>query len=199
VTAGAAAASSGLFERGVLVATGLNFCSTLASPAVSAFLPLYAKEQDIGNIGFYYVLAGLTGIVIRPLLGQKSDAIGRGPSIAFGLGCQLLGLILIVTASSLPQILFGGIFMSLGSAMNGSATTALAMDLAAPESRGKSMATFSISFQMGAGLGAVLAGALADAVGFRGMYAGAIVITLLGIALLAASWKALPRPNVAPA
>ncbi|MPZ24512.1 MAG: MFS transporter [Dehalococcoidia bacterium] len=186
--------SGGLFERGVLLATGLNFCSTLAAPAVTAFLPLYARSLDIGNIGLYYVFAGLTSIVIRPLLGQKSDAIGRGPSIAFGLISQLAGLLMIVAATSLPLILLGGVFMSLGSAMNSSATTALAMDLAAPESRGKSMATFSISFQLGAGVGAILAGALADAVGFRGMYVGAIAITVLGLGLLAATWKSLPRP-----
>lgn len=189
------APSSGLFEKGVLIATGLNLSSTLATPAVTAFLPLYARELEISNIGLYYVLAGVTSIVIRPILGQRSDAIGRGPSIAVGLLAQLAGLVLIVLAQGLPMILAGGVLMSLGTAMNSSATTALAMDLARPESRGKSMATFSISFQMGAGLGAILAGALADIAGFRGMYVGAIAVTLLGIMLLASAWRALPQPG----
>jgi predicted MFS family arabinose efflux permease len=56
------------------------------------------------------------------------------------------------------------------------------------------MATFSISFQMGAGLGAIIAGGLADAVGFRGMYAGSIVITLLGLCVLASTWRLIPKP-----
>ena len=56
------------------------------------------------------------------------------------------------------------------------------------------MATFSMSFQRGAGVGAIVAGAAADAFGLRGMYACAIAITLCGLGLLAAGWKLLPRP-----
>ncbi len=56
------------------------------------------------------------------------------------------------------------------------------------------MATFSMSFQLGAGIGAVISGALADFVGFRGMYAGCAVITLAGIVGLVLAWKSLPRP-----
>jgi MFS family permease len=56
------------------------------------------------------------------------------------------------------------------------------------------MATFSISFQLGAGLGAIVSGALADLVGLRGMYAGSIAIILCGLALLAVGWKLLPAP-----
>lgn len=193
--AGTPAASTGLFEKGVLLATALNLCSTLAGPAVTAFLPLFAKDLGIGGVGFFYIVAGLTSIVIRPILGQKSDAMGRAPSIALALVSQLIGLLIILVSSTLPLIILGGVFVTLGTAMNGSATTALAMDLASPHSRGKSMATFSISFQLGAGFGAMLAGALADTVGFRGMYGGAIVITLLGLVLLAFIWRMLPRPG----
>jgi MFS family permease len=78
--------------------------------------------------------------------------------------------------------------------MMGAATTALAMDLANPRSRGQAMATFSISYQIGAGVGAIISGALADLVGLRGMYAGSIAITIVGLGLLANAWKSLPRP-----
>jgi MFS family permease len=191
---GAPVASTGLFETGVLLATSLNLCSTLAGPAVTAFLPLFAKDLDIGGVGFFYIVAGIVSIVIRPLLGQKSDSIGRAPSIALALGSQLIGFSIILVSSTLPMIILGGVFVTLGTAMNSSASTALAMDLASPQSRGKSMATFSISFQLGAGIGAFLAGALVDTVGFRGMYGGAIVITLLGLVLLAFIWRMLPKP-----
>jgi MFS family permease len=196
---GAVGSSTGLFETGVLLATALNLCSTLAGPAVTAFLPLFAKDLGIGGIGFFYVVAGLTSIVIRPLLGQKSDSIGRGPSIALALISQLIGFSIILVSSTLPLIILGGVFVTLGTAMNSSASTALAMDLASPQSRGKSMATFSISFQLGAGIGALLAGALVDTVGFRGMFGGAIVISLLGLVLLAAIWRMLPKPGFEPA
>jgi predicted MFS family arabinose efflux permease len=75
--------------------------------------------------------------------------------------------------------------------LNSSATTALAMDLANPAQRGKAMGTFSISFQLGGGLGAILAGTVADLVGFRGMYACSMIIIGFGLALLLINWRSL--------
>lgn len=184
-----------LLDRGVLIATGLNLCSTLAMPAVMAFLPLYARSLGIEHIGLFYVVAGATNIVVRPLLGRWSDAMGRGPAIGIGLGAQLLGLALIAVANDLAFILAGGLFVALGVAMIGSTTTALAMDLADPRSRGSAMATFSISFQLGAGVGSIVSGALADLAGLRGMYVGSIAITLCGLGLLGFGWKLLPAPS----
>lgn len=186
-----------LIDRGVLLATGLNLCSSLVFPSVMAFLPLYARSLGIANIGLFYVLAGITSIIVRPVLGKKSDAIGRGPAIAVGLSSQLIGLSLIIIASGIEVILVGGFFVAIGMAMISSTSTALAMDLANPRSRGRAMATFSISFQIGAGAGAMISGALADLVGLRGMYVGSVVITLAGFALLASAWKSLPRPQKA--
>jgi MFS family permease len=184
----------GLLDRGVLLATGLNLCSTLAMPSVMAFLPLYARSLGIENIGLFYVLAGLTSIIARPVLGKKSDAMGRGPAIGFGLGAQCIGFLLIVLAQDLTLILAGGVFVALGSSMISSTSTALAMDLANARFRGQAMATFSVSFQIGAGVGAIISGALADLAGLRGMYVGSIAITLAGFGLLAIAWKSLSRP-----
>ncbi len=186
--------STSLLDRGVLIATGLNLCSTLAMPSVMAFLPLYARSLGIDHIGLFYVIAGATSIVVRPLLGTWSDGMGRAPAIAMGLAAQFVGISLIVLAEGIGVILAGGVFVALGSAMTGAATTALAMDLANPQSRGHAMATFSISFQIGAGVGAIVSGALADLVGLRGMYVGSLVITALGIGLLASTRKRLPAP-----
>ena len=185
---------AGLIDRGVLLATGLNLCSNLVSPSVMAFLPLYARSLGIENIGFFYVVAGVTNIVVRPLLGKWADSIGRGPSIAIGLSSQLIGLMLILAAGGLALILIGGVFFAMGGAIIGSTTTALAMDLANPRTRGQAMATFSISFQLGVGIGAIVSGALIDLVSFAGMYVGSIVIVVLGLTLLARAWKSLPRP-----
>lgn len=192
---GVDAGGVGLIDRGVLLATGLNLCTSLVSPALMAFLPLYASSLGIENIGWYYVLSGVTSIVIRPLLGKQADAMGRGPAIAIGLGAQLIGLVLIAVAQGIALILAGGFFVTLGMALIGSTTTALAMDLADPRFRGRAMATYSMSFQLGAGAGALISGALADLTGLRSMYVGCIVITLAGLVVLASAWKSLPRPH----
>jgi MFS family permease len=189
------APSDGMFDRGVLLATALNFSSTLAAPALGAFLPLYARDIGVGSIGFYYVAAGITSIIIRPLIGARSDTMGRGPALAVGFVAQFIGFLLILAAQNLGMILVGGVFTSFGMALNNSSTTALAMDLANPARRGKAMATFSISFQLGVGVGSIIAGGLADLVGYRGMYVGSATIIAGGMCLLMLSWRSLPRPG----
>jgi predicted MFS family arabinose efflux permease len=114
--------------------------------------------------------------------------------VAIGLPSQLIGFALIIAANEIYLILAGGFFVAIGAAMISSTTTALALDLSDERSRGRSMATFSMSFQMGGGLGALVSGALADIVGLRGMYVGSIAITVTGLALLAAAWRLLPQP-----
>ncbi len=54
------------------------------------------------------------------------------------------------------------------------------------------MATFSMSYQMGGGIGSVLAGSLADMFGLRSMYIGVLAVTALGAGLLGATWRELP-------
>lgn len=184
-----------VLDRGVLIATALNLSSTLAMPAVTAFLPLYAQSLGIANVGAFYVVAGIVNILLRPMLGRWSDGMGRAPGIALGLGSQFVGILLIATASGLAAILLGGIFVAIGMSLTTSITTALAMDLARPESRGQAMATYSMSYQIGAGIGAIISGGLADFVGLRGMYVGSLVITGSGLLLLAATRNRLPRPS----
>lgn len=185
-----------ILDRGVLIATVLNLCSTLAMPSVMAFLPLYARSLGIANIGLFYVIAGATNILLRPLLGKWSDAMGRAPGVAIGLGAQCAGIVLILAAQNLAVILAGGVFVAAGMALTTSTTTALAMDLANPRSRGQAMATYSISYQIGAGFGAIIAGALADLAGLRAMYVGSLIITGSGLVLLAATRHRIPaRPE----
>lgn len=121
--------------------------------------------------------------------------MGRGPAVALGLCAQLAGLILIIAADGLTLMVAGGVLVAIGMAMIGATTTALAIDLSDQKSRGRAMATYSISYQLGAGIGAIVAGALADLVGLRGMYVGSAVITVCGLMILATAWQRLPQPS----
>jgi MFS family permease len=189
--------ASSMLDRGVLLATVLQLCATLAFPAVASFLPLYARELGIHNIGVYYIVAGAAGLLSRPFLGRASDRVGRGPSVAAGFATQTAGFALLVAAQDLTVILAGGVLIAIGFAMINATTIALAMDLADPLRRGTAMATYSMAFQMGNGFGSLLAGWLADTVGYRGMYIGACGIVAGGLLLSVAMWPAITRAGSA--
>jgi MFS family permease len=184
-------AVAGLIDRGVLLATALNASVTLSQPAITAFLPLYARHLNIQGVGLFYVVAGISDILSRPIFGRAGDRVGRGYSMVPSFIAQITGVALILFWPSLPTILACGVLNGAGSAVNSASAMALGMDLADSSRRGAAMATFSLSFQMGNGIGSVLAGALITAVGYGGMYAGSIVILLGGLGLALFNWRRL--------
>lgn len=182
-------------NRGLLLAMLLNLAGGLPQPSIVSFLPLYAQSLNLGDVSIFYVASGLLTVFLRPVLGRRGDTMGRGVFIAFGLAIQAVGYSMVFLGSTMPVILTGAVIAACGPAFVGAAAMALAMDFAPDGGRGRAMATFSMSYQMGGGLGSLLAGGLADMFGLRSMYAGALVITALGAALLASAWRALPRPG----
>jgi MFS family permease len=182
-----------LIDRGVLIATLVNATVMLAQPALTAFLPLYARQLGIGGVGAFYVVAGVSDLLSRPLFGSAGDRAGRGYSIVPGILAQMLGMALIVLHPTLAAILICGVLTGAGSAVSSASAMALGMDLADPTRRGSAMATFSLSYQVGAGVGAVLAGSLATLTGYHGMYVASIAILACGLAITLANWSKLAR------
>lgn len=182
---------AGLLLPGMLLATLLNLCSTLTQPALTSFLPLFAQQRGIGNIGWFYVLSGIVGLIVRPLLGRASDHGGRGVWILGGLLAQVAGFVLLVAFGTLGSILVSGILNAIGIALTSGATMALVMDVAGPGSRGTAMGAYSLSYQLGAGAGAVLAGELIGLSGYGAMFAGSLVILVLGVLVTLAVWPRL--------
>jgi MFS family permease len=201
VTARGARSGGGIvLDRKVLLPTLLSFTLTLSQPAVGAFLPLFAVHRGIQGIGAYYIVAGAVSLMVRPVLGKASDRVGQGYTLAGGFIAQMLGMALIAGFGTLPLILLGGVFNAAGNAMAGASTLAVAVRLADPKRRGAAMATFTISFQLGAGFGSILAGGIIALSGFRAMYLAAIAVLAVGLALTVWQWSRLGRsPEAAPA
>ncbi len=180
-------------NRGIVLAMALNLAASIPQPAIVSFLPLYAQHLKLGDVSLFYVVSGVLTVIIRPMLGRHADTLGRAPFIAFGLAVQAIGYTMVFLCSTGPLILTGAVITAFGPAFVGAASMALAMDFAPHGSRGRAMATFSMSYQMGGGIGSVLAGTLADMFGLRSMYVGALTVTALGAGLLGATWRELPR------
>jgi predicted MFS family arabinose efflux permease len=186
-------------EGSVLLPTALSMMLSLAQPAVIAFLPLYARHQGISNIASYFVISGVVSLAVRPILGRVDDRIGHGYSIVAGFFAQIAGVLMILLIGTLPAILVGGALNALGNAVCSAAFVGLAVLRADPTRRGAAMGTFTISFQLGNGIGSVMAGTLLTVAGFGGMYAGSLVVLAGGMLLALRSWSQLghQRPSLA--
>ncbi len=173
-------------EKDIVLASALLFGLHISLPAVASFLVLYARQIGIENFGWYYVASGATSLIARPLLGWASDKIGRGAAIATGFTLEALALCLIVTASSLGAMMLSGVLYMLGSAIGVAATLALALERASPERRGQAVATYSMAYPLGAGIGSLLTGAAIQLVGYYWMF---LFVAALNIPCLIVTFK----------
>ncbi len=83
-----------------------------------------------------------------------------GANLGLGMtaGVVIGGLVVLAVANSLEMFLIAAVITTLGSTLNQPALSALAIDLADRGRMGKAMATFSMFYRAGEGLGAPLAG-----------------------------------------
>ena len=178
-------------EQGVLLPAALMFCNQLSFPAITSFIVLYAREIGIGAIGSYFVVSGITSVLARPLLGRVCDRIGIGYSLVATFTLQSLALLLLAAASNLATILCAGVLAMLSMAIGGSATLIIAMNRATPERRGRFMASFSIAYPLGYGVGAVITGSAVEMIGYSWTYLLLAALGLSGLVLTLTNWSDL--------
>lgn len=186
---------SRFYDRGVLLPSVLLVCLQLTSSAMTAFAPLYALQLGIAveSMAWYYITMGATSLLGRTLFGAVSDRLGRGPALAAGYACTILGLVFMSAASELILFLAAGAAFSIGQALHQPSAMALAIDRSDPERRGTSMASYSLWFQASSGFGALIAGTLAASTSYQAMYLVLVLFPLGGLVVVARQWRGL-RP-----
>ncbi len=171
------------FDRGILFIALLLFCMNLPWSGLNSFIVLYAREVGIESLGWYFAAIGLASVVGRPLLGRLSDRIGRAPAVAASYVLEIAGIALVLLASDITLMMIAGALYFFGYALGVSTTLALAMERGDPKRRGVTMATFSIAFPLGSGLGSALSGGVIALAGYRGMYMSLIGVLATGLLL----------------
>lgn len=181
-------------DRPVLLASLLLVCVTMTSPVTFAFVPVHAKGIGVDNISWYFVASGVTSVVARVLLGRMVDRGSRGIWIATGYGVLIAAFAAFIMADGIEMFVVAAILTAVGQSLLHPALMALAIDRAEPGRMGKAMATFSMFYRVGEGLGAPVAGALIVAFGYSGMYVGAMACAAVGVLLTLLNWSTVGKP-----
>ena len=188
---------TGFVDPSVFLAAGLLLTLTITQVTTSAFLPLYARDLGVDNIGVYFVLTGVIGILAQLLGGRFLDRGHRGGWIVAGFAIMIVSMLLLFAARGLPLILVAGVFNALGNAILNAILLVVAIDLADPDRPGAGMATYSISYQLGAALGAPIFGLVIDHFGSAAMYLGSVLALCVGLGWTMLRWSMLAHPEAA--
>ena len=166
--------------RAALTAAGLF---GLALGTTFAFIPTYAQSVGIARLRVFYLLYTGAAIAVRLSGGRFMDALGPRRIIPPSLALQALANgVLVFLRSSFTLGLAG----CLGGVAHGflyPAFSVLVVELAAAEHRGKMIGVFSSAIGLGATVGALTLGLVAQAWGYPPIFGVAAVATLAGFAI----------------
>jgi MFS family permease len=185
-----------LFDRDSLLGTAILFFAMITGPAINVFIVLYGKHLGLreGTIAQLLLVRGAFSIASQGMLAGLSDRVGRGRAVALGLTSTAASMLLLSAATGAWMLLAAMIISTVSGSLTAPALQALAIDRSDPNKRGKAMATFSLSFQMGSFVGGLIGGLLIDALGYRAFYAAAALPSVVAAALLFANWQKITAP-----
>lgn len=171
-------------EKSAVIPSIVNATLTLAHGVALSFITLLGLERGVQNPGIYFTAIALTSIVARIFTGRTADRFGRLALIIPGMLLLTTSLILVANISSAATLAFAGIVYGVGAACAIPALQAFIIDLAAPERRGASMATYSASIDLGIIIGSIVAGQIAPSIGYGGVFFAASAAPLIGLGIL---------------
>lgn len=154
--------------------------------------PLYVHWQ--GEMGFsngtltIIFAAYIAGLLMALLIaGQLSDRFGRKPVLFPGLAAAVLGCLLFLVATSVPVLLIARFLSGIAVGVIVSAGMASVVDSGGPDRKELASLAASVAMVLGAGIGPLLAGVLAEAFSRPVLPIYLIQLVILSSAFLAAA------------
>ncbi len=165
---------------------------------VSLFLvypPVLAANHGIpiADLAIYYPVYGLTLVVVRAMTGRVIDRLPRLMLIAGGALVAIVALLIASFATSIMMLCIAGALYAAAAGFSSPAMMAAVIDRTPQDRLGAAMATYTLGFQFGSGIGAALWGFVIARSGFAPAFIAGAAIQVALLVLLARSGASLAR------
>jgi MFS family permease len=161
--------------------------------------PLYfaAAHLSIERIGVLAAIYPATQGVLQLVTGAWSDRVGRKWLIVSGMWVQAAGIVGVIRSTSFAGFAIGAASLGTGTAMVYPTLLAAIGDVAPPVWRASAVGVYRLWRDLGYALGALLAGVVADALGFAGAMWVVAAITFASGLVAAVRMRETMRPAIA--
>lgn len=165
------------------VATSFAAVSSMQSLLIPV-LPIIGADLHADAVGLTWTLTAwlIAAAVATPLLGRAGDLIGRRRMYLLALTGVAIGSVLAAFAPNLTVLLVARVLQGLGGAVF-PLGFGLVRDVFEPKRLPTAIGALSAIMAVGSGLGTVIAGPLAEAIGWRGLFALPLALALAGLVL----------------
>ena len=147
------------------------------------FLPLYAPEVGVDDVGLLFLVYGVVVLAVRLLGAKLPDILGPKRAGSISMGAAFVGLLVVASLHNVPGLLAGIVLIAIGSSFLYPSLMLLALHGVSEEERGSVVGTFSAFFDFAGGMSGVVVGVLAALTSYRGAF-GIVAGVVLGALLL---------------
>lgn len=172
-----------LFDKRAFKVSLIMFFMTLSYGGIVTFLPLYAEEQGILNIGPFFTVYAISLMLTRPIAGKYYDRKGPNRIIILGMLAMAIANFMLNHSGTLLLFIICGTLFGLGFGSVQPTLLALAIQGVEPQRRGAINGMVFSAFDLGIGIGALGFGLIANNLGYATMYLIASLTPLIGLGL----------------
>jgi len=165
--------------------------------ARSAIVPLYIRDSLDLSAGWAYAAFLIVSLVSGALLlptGKIADTVGRRPVIVVGLTVGALAFVLLPTLPAIAALVSAMVLIGVAAASDSVAPGAVMGDVVAGKG-GTVVAFFQMAGDLGAVLGPVVTGLVADAAGYSPAFAVCAAVCALPVFVVLAAPETLQRAS----
>jgi MFS family permease len=185
-----------LIPRAVVAPGAALALANIGYGTVSGFVVLHLSHRGVGHGATVFTAFAASVVVARLVAGRIPDRLGPVRAAA-GAGCaEALGLALLALAHSLPVALAGGVVMGWGFSLLFPSLALVAVRSIPEQRRGAALGVFTAFFDVGFGLGAPMAGAVASLAGYPAAFWVASAAAAAGVVTVALAVSGASRGPV---
>jgi EmrB/QacA subfamily drug resistance transporter len=177
----------------VLAASALGaFAATAMATGVNVVLPTLTETFDAPFATVQWVVLGylMASIALLPIVARLADTVGKHKVYFVAYALFALGSLLCAVAPSIGSLIAMRTLQGLGSAGLAAIGLALVTDAFPAAERGRAIGVNGAVISAGIVLGPSLGGLVADALSWRWVFVGGVVVSLLGFLLAS---RVVPR------
>ena len=189
---------SGWFVREAMFPAVLQFLLSMSYGSTIQFLAVMGEKRDIESYQIFFSVYAVVVITVRFLAGRVSDRYGRAAVLLPSLTSQIVALLILSQATTLPVLILAAVAFGGGWGAAYPTLTALTADRVDASRRGVAMGLFSSAMAFGSAMGSAIVGFGAQYVGFSWTFAFTASMVFLGLIYCATGLKSAGQLNLRP-
>jgi predicted MFS family arabinose efflux permease len=160
----------GLFPRAAVFPSTLTFLLTASYSLVLTFVSLYAREQDVANVGLFFSVFAVVLTVSRMFTGRMADRLGFAPVLSAGFLLVSASLVLLSQSGQLAGFLGAATLFGLGFGATQPSLLAMSVESLPASRRGTANAAFLSAYDLGITAGSIGGGLVAETLTLSQLY-----------------------------